>query len=404
MGAAWCESVLNIREFDESRDVEQVERLERRCEVGPSGKVSLFTDLMGDPICRVRHCPAYAMLVAEFGPGKEIVGLIRGCIKTVACGKKLISDGSINGENRNGNGNAAPVYTKAAYILGLRVSPTHRRLGIGFKLVETLERWFSENGAEYAYMATEKDNEACIKLFAGKCNYNKFRTPAILVHPVHAHAKRIRSSVKIVKLDVAQAEALYRGYLGTREFFPQDIDAILKNKLSLGTWVAVPRGQEWPTNGGRVPNSWAVLSVWNSNEVFKLEVKGISVLKYVYAATTRFFDRAFPWLKIPSIPDVFHPFGLHFLYGLHAEGTEAQRLMKDLCWFAHNLGKEKGCRLIATEVGSCDPLKSSIPHWDCFSCPEDLWCIKRLAKSEDCRGDWTKSAPGLTVFVDPRDF
>jgi len=57
---------VNVREFDGVRDVEQVERLERRCEVGPSGKVSLFTDLMGDPICRVRHCPAYAMLVRYF--------------------------------------------------------------------------------------------------------------------------------------------------------------------------------------------------------------------------------------------------------------------------------------------------------------------------------------------------
>eukprot|EP01018_Ginkgo_biloba_P038124 Gb_35511 [translate_table: standard] len=144
--------------------------------------------------------------------------------------------------------------------------------------------------------------------------------------------------------------------------------------------MVLPRGQEWPTNGGRVPNSWAVLSVCNNNEIFKLQVKGMSFLKYVYVATTCFFDRAFPWLKIPSIPYVFHPFGLHFLYGLHAEGTEAQRLMKDslmkdLCVFAHNLGRDKGCRLIATEVDSCDSLKSSIPHWDCFSFPEDLWCI-----------------------------
>eukprot|EP01018_Ginkgo_biloba_P011760 Gb_03941 [translate_table: standard] len=48
--------------------------------------------------------PATAMVVAEIGPGKEIVGFIRGCIKTVA----------------------SPVYTNSAYILGLRVSPTHR--------------------------------------------------------------------------------------------------------------------------------------------------------------------------------------------------------------------------------------------------------------------------------------
>lgn len=390
---------VNVREFDGLRDVEQVERLERRCEVGPSGKVSLFTDLMGDPICRVRHCPAYAMLVAEFGPEREIVGLIRGCIKTVACGNNKSLEG-------NNVASSVPVCTRMAYILGLRVSPSHRRMGIGLKLVVRLERWFKENGAEYAYMATEKDNEPCIKLFCEKCNYIKFRTPAILVQPVHAHSKRIRSGVKIQKLDVAQSEALYRTYLGTREFFPQDIDVILKNRLSLGTWVAFPQGEEWPKDGGRsvLPGSWAVLSVWNSSDVFKLEVKGISIIKYMYAATTRFLDRAFPWLKIPSIPDVFHPFGLHFLYGLHAEGPKAHKLMKDLCQFAHNLASEKGCRLVATEVGSCDPLRSSIPHWACFSCPEDLWCIKKLTDHNAGDGEWTKSAPGLTLFVDPRDF
>ncbi|GLJ13947.1 hypothetical protein SUGI_0222980 [Cryptomeria japonica] len=391
---------VKIREFEGLRDVKQVECLEKRCEVGPSGKISLFTDLMGDPICRVRHSPAYVMLVAELGPGGEIVGLIRGCIKTVTCGKKTPT-----------------LCAKAAYILGLRVSPTHRRMGIGLKLVQSLERWFKENGAEYAYMATEKENEACIKLFDGKLNYKKFRTPAILVHPVYAHSRRIRSSVKIQKLGVQEAESLYRLYLGTREFFPQDIDAILKNRLSLGTWAAFPQEEEWPRDGKNAPfpTSWAILSVWNSSDVFKLEVKGVSRLKYLLAATTRFFDGAFPWLKIPSIPDVFHPFGLHFLYGLHAEGIQAQKLMKELYWFAHNMARKNGdgCRLIATEVGSCDPLRPCIPYWDCFSCPEDLWCIKKLKDDSvpdhdhddhHNHGDWTKSTPEPTLFVDPRDF
>eukprot|EP01018_Ginkgo_biloba_P008024 Gb_17151 [translate_table: standard] len=82
-------------------------------------------------------------------------------------GKKLRSDGS-HGEN----GNVAPMHTKAAYIVGFRVSPTHR---YEYERVERFERWFSDNGVECAYMATEKDNEACIKLFAEKCNYNKWR-------------------------------------------------------------------------------------------------------------------------------------------------------------------------------------------------------------------------------------
>lgn len=44
--------------------------------------------------------------VAEFGQGGEVVGVIRGCVKTVT------------------RGNLA--YVKLAYVLGLRVSPKHR--------------------------------------------------------------------------------------------------------------------------------------------------------------------------------------------------------------------------------------------------------------------------------------
>lgn len=55
--------MIVVREFDPSRDVVCVEEVERRCEVGSSGKLSLFTDLLGDPICRVRNSPAFLMLV-----------------------------------------------------------------------------------------------------------------------------------------------------------------------------------------------------------------------------------------------------------------------------------------------------------------------------------------------------
>lgn len=58
-----------IREFDGSKDCIGVEDVERRCEVGPSGKLCLFTDLLGDPICRVRNSPAFLMLVyCPFSP------------------------------------------------------------------------------------------------------------------------------------------------------------------------------------------------------------------------------------------------------------------------------------------------------------------------------------------------
>lgn len=52
-----------VREFDAKKDCSAVADLEGRCEVGPSGEMSLFTDLMGDPICRIRNSPSYLMLV-----------------------------------------------------------------------------------------------------------------------------------------------------------------------------------------------------------------------------------------------------------------------------------------------------------------------------------------------------
>lgn len=55
--------VVSVREFDPNKDRESVEAVEKICEVGPSGKLSLFTDLHGDPICRVRNSPTYLMLV-----------------------------------------------------------------------------------------------------------------------------------------------------------------------------------------------------------------------------------------------------------------------------------------------------------------------------------------------------
>lgn len=57
--------VVLIREYEADRDREAVENLERMCEVGPSdgGGMSLFTDLLGDPLCRVRHSPSFLMLV-----------------------------------------------------------------------------------------------------------------------------------------------------------------------------------------------------------------------------------------------------------------------------------------------------------------------------------------------------
>ena len=82
------------------------------------------------------------------------------------------------------------------------------------------------------------------------------------------------------------------------------------------------------------------------------------------------------------------------------------KLVKALCGYAHNLAKERGCGVVATEVSSREPLRLGIPHWKRLSCAEDLWCMKRLGEdySDGSVGDWTKSPPGLSIFVDPREF
>ncbi|GAA0171482.1 acyltransferase [Lithospermum erythrorhizon] len=391
--------VFVVREFDAAKDSSDVEEVERKCEVGPSGKLCLFTDLLGDPLCRIRNSPAFLMLVAEMvvAEKKEIVGMIRGCIKTVTCGTKLCNDHS------------KPLSTKAAYILGLRVSPSHRRLGIGLKLVCKMEEWFKENGVEYSYIATESDNQPSVKLFTLKCGYSKFRTPSILVQPVFGHRVKVTSRVSIIKLSPSDAETLYRLRFATTEFFPHDIDSILNNKLSLGTYLAVPKGSLCSGANeflASQPESWAVLSVWNCKEVFKLEVRGASSLRRLFAKTTRLVDRAFPALQLPSVPDVFRPFGLHFLYGLGGKGPLAVNFMKALCGFAHNFAKQHGCGVVATEVASLDPLRFGVPHWKRLSCDEDLWCIKRLSGGNniDGVGDWTMSTPRTSIFVDPREF
>ncbi|TKY70649.1 N-acetyltransferase HLS [Spatholobus suberectus] len=404
MGEELTPTVI-VRVFVPNKDRERVEAVERICEVGPSGKLSLFTDMLGDPICRVRNSPAFLMLVAEIG--EEIVGMIRGCIKTVACGKRL----SRNGKHDT-NAKHVPVYTRVAYILGLRVSPNQRRMGIGSKLVQRMEAWFRDNGAEYSYMATENDNLASVKLFTDKCGYSRFRTPSVLVNPVFAHRARVSPKVTIINLSPSDAEVLYRRRFATTEFFPRDIDSVLNNKLSLGTFLAVPRGsyraETWPGPDlflSDPPRSWALASVWNSKEVFTLEVRGASRVKRTLAKTTRVVDRALPWLRLPSIPDLFRPFGFHFMYGLGGEGPEAVKMVKALCGFAHNLAMDKGCRVVATEVSPNEPLRCGIPHWKMLSCEEDLWCMKRLGEdySDGSLGDWTKSPPGMSIFVDPRE-
>ncbi|KAJ0989536.1 hypothetical protein J5N97_007892 [Dioscorea zingiberensis] len=240
--------MIRVREYDKERDLWEVEEMERRCEVGQSGggeaakkkkkkSMKLFVDLLGDPMSRVRHTPEHVMLVAEYGEKvkekKEIVGVIRACIKMMTRGRTPV--------------NEHPIYSKVAYILGLRVSPSHRRLGVGTKLVEAVESWCRRNGAEYAYMATERSNAASLNLFVNKLSYVHFRSPAMLVHPVHHHVLPLHNhSLSILHLPPLLAANLYHNiFTSNSEFFPTDILSVLSNPLTLATLIAFPSNVAW---------------------------------------------------------------------------------------------------------------------------------------------------------------
>lgn len=282
-----------------------------------------------------------------------------------------------------------------------------RRLGIGTKLVEKLEEWSKMNGAEYAYMATDSNNQASIKLFTSKCNYAKFRTPSVLVQPVHAHFKPIASDIAIVRVSPQLSESFYRRIFANSEFFPKDIDHILDNKLNLGTFMAVPKKTllNWDPRSGSFPPTFAILSVWNTKEIYKLQVRGVSSLKYACCLGTRVLDSWMPWLRVPSIPNIFKSFGFYLLYGIHMEGKDGPRLMKSLYAFAHNMGRnDKECRLLVSEVGLDDAVREAIPRWNKFSWG-DLWCMKKLDINES-PDDWMelRVSSSSVIFVDPRDF
>ncbi|KAL6867639.1 hypothetical protein ACP4OV_015663 [Aristida adscensionis] len=384
-----------IRKYDPKKDRAGTEAIEGECEVGPAGGMALHADLLGDPEARISRSPAHLMLVAETsGPGGRIVGVVRGTVKAVA-----------TGSSRPG----APAFANVGYILGLRVAPSHRRMGIAMQLVRRLEQWFESMGAEYAYMATEKANEASLRLFTGRCGYSKFRTPSLLVHPVHSHRLRLPRRATVVRLAARDAERLYRRRLAHVEFFPADIGAVLGNPLSRGTFLAVVgEGFEWQGVDrflASPPASWAVASAWDCGGVFRLEVRGASRLRRAAAAASRALDRVAKWMRVPSVPDFFRPFAGWFVYGLGGDGGEAAVAAEAL--FASIVNMARGAAAaVAVEVAACDPLRRRIPHWRRLSCTEDLWCMKRLGGGGGCHAgvwDWATSAPGKTIFVDPRE-
>ncbi|TYH50670.1 hypothetical protein ES332_D10G222100v1 [Gossypium tomentosum] len=254
-----------VREFDDGRDIEVVGKLEKSSEIGSNNKgTSIFTNNTIDPLCRIRFFPLHLMLVAELQENRELVGVIRGCIKHVG--------------TKYGRTNV-----KLGCILGLRVSPTHRRMGIGLKLVRAMEEWLINNGAHYTFLATEKNNVASKNLFTAKCNYKNLSSLTIFVQPISfAMELGISQDIKVEKLNIRQAISLYDNKLKGKDLYFTDIDAILKEKLSLGTWVFYFKQDEWIGLHSEdedediistVPPSWAMFSIWNSCEAYKIDIK-----------------------------------------------------------------------------------------------------------------------------------
>ncbi|CAL4970997.1 unnamed protein product [Urochloa decumbens] len=423
-------TMIRVREFDVARDLLAVEELERLCQVGLSGDqgsdhdgggaekkkkktssknnnkkrgMSLHVEQIGDPFARVRHAPDHVILVAEYGEEEEVVGVIKACTRMVSRGKKKHSFSS-----------SKPQFVKVACLLGLRVSPSHRRLGIATELVRRAESWCSSRGAAYATMATTSSNTASLALFAGRFAYAPFRRPAFLGHPVHRHRARVPRAHRVLRLPPPLAAAAYAALLppSAAEFLPADLPSLLAHKLTLGTYLAVDRRSAGAGGGPAPPPSFALLSVWDATRSLRLRVGGAPALLRASLAAARALDAGAPWLRVPSVPDIFRPFGTYLMYGLRMGGPEGPALLRSLCRHAHNVArKNPACAVVAADLGPEDPAAAVVPHWPKFSCDEDVWCIKKLGNAaaagdngEDDDDDWTAAAPHGVLFVDPREF
>lgn len=207
-----------------------------------------------------------------------------------------------------------------------------------------------------------------------------------------------------------EAASWYRKHVvSNTDFFPDDIVKILRNKLSIGTWVAYYK------NNDKII-SWAILSVWNSSKVFKLRIGKAPLSFVILTKVCNFVGRFLPFLGLTALPDLFTPFGFYFLYGVHAEGPLRGKLVRTLCEHVSNMavlddGGE--CKVVVVEVdgesnGSDYSLRRCVPHWKMLSCDDDTWCIKPLKREENTTSlsDFTNmflNSKSRCLFVDPRD-
>ncbi|CAO2821536.1 unnamed protein product [Amaranthus hypochondriacus] len=331
--------------------------------------------------------------MAEHG---ELVGVVRGCIKEVGFG-------------------LTKSHLKIGYILGLRVSPTHRQRGIGHNLMKSIEEWLARNGAEYVYVATEENNVASRNLFTLKCHYNVSVPLQIYVLPVHRSSKKTSWNINVKKLQVNLAVSLYRKQIKCKDFYPHDMESILRGTPSLGTWVCYYNDEDWEgvpikdhcTDTTR-PRSWVVFSLWNSREVYKLQIQRTNSLhSALYLALSRAREFIFPCLKLPLVHGSFQkPFGFLSMYGVFGEGKRLRELMKAAWNFATKSAIDMDCSLVMTEISDSDPIKNYIPLGRSMLCIKDVWYFKHIHNIGDTKEEKTLAISGslANVFVDPRDF
>ncbi|KAE8819583.1 putative N-acetyltransferase HLS1-like [Hordeum vulgare] len=127
------------------------------------------------------------------------------------------------------------------------------------------------------------------------------------------------------------------------------------------------------------------------------------------SSAVRALDRVAPWLCVPSVPDIFRPFGAYLIYGVCMSGPEGPALLRTLCTHTHNMAHNNpACGVVTADLSpdlSPDDPAAAIPSWRRFSCDEDVWCIKNLSDiNVTTSSDWPASAPPCSVpFVDPRE-
>ncbi|GFP78909.1 probable n-acetyltransferase hls1 [Phtheirospermum japonicum] len=184
-------------------------------------------------------------------------------------------------------------------------------------------------------------------------------TRAILVQPVFAHRIRIPSRGRDRQAPPGPTPTPSTAATSPPPSSSRaDVDAVLNNKLSLGTFLAVPRGSSaavsWPGRR-RFPGEPA--GVVGGAQRVELQGRVHARGPWRVAreeSACQDHEVTGPGFSVAGLPVSardFQAFGFHFLYGLGGDGPNAGKYVRALCGLAHNLARERGCGVVATEVG-----------------------------------------------------